>query len=135
MGGKLAVTKGSFAMPSLLRYPVTGLSATVFLEDEGPQRQRLRVEALDARVGRRGHIRVRGQLPLQPPPRRCVNTSCNVCLSSLAPGQRGKASSAAPLVHRATAHCMWLGQLAGIIQSLLNYIPATCIPGPDSVPV
>jgi hypothetical protein len=40
----------------------------VSLEDDGG---RLRVEAFDARVGRRGHIRMRGQLPLQPPPRRC----------------------------------------------------------------
>ena len=32
----------------------------VFFEDDGG---RLRVEALDARVGRRGHIRMRGQLP------------------------------------------------------------------------
>ena len=40
----------------------------VSLEDDGGW---LRVEAFDARVGRRGHIRMRGQLPLQPPPRRC----------------------------------------------------------------
>lgn len=47
----------------------------VFFEDDGG---RLRVEALDARVGRRGHIRMRGQLPLQPPPRRCF-TTCGRC--------------------------------------------------------
>lgn len=65
VGGHLTVGKGSFTCP-YLRYPVTGVAATVHVEEAGA----LRVEQLDARVGRRGHIKVRGHLPLQPPTRR-----------------------------------------------------------------
>lgn len=65
VGGHLLVGKGSFNCP-YLRYPVTGVAATVHVDEGGA----LRVEQLDARVGRRGHIKVRGHLPLQPPPRR-----------------------------------------------------------------
>lgn len=66
VAGNLTVGKGSFNCP-YLRFPLTGVSARVQLESgEGG----LRVEHLDARVGRRGFIKLRGQLPLQPPIRR-----------------------------------------------------------------
>ena len=65
VGGHVLVGKGSFNCP-YLRYPLTAVAATVHVEEAGV----LRVEQLDARVGRRGHIKLRGHLPLQPPTRR-----------------------------------------------------------------
>ena len=62
---QVLVGKGSFNCP-YLRYPLTAVAATVHVEEAGV----LRVEQLDARVGRRGHIKLRGHLPLQPPTRR-----------------------------------------------------------------
>jgi len=61
--GLATVVKATLAVPDLLARPLTGLSGAVRVAGE-----QLSVEGLEARLGRRGHLRVRGALPLRPPP-------------------------------------------------------------------
>ena len=62
MTGAATISRATVECP-LLRFPLTNLSAEVHASDN-----RLTVEALDARSGKRGHIRVRGSLPLHHAP-------------------------------------------------------------------
>ncbi|KAK9840821.1 hypothetical protein WJX81_007219 [Elliptochloris bilobata] len=59
--GAAQLSKAALVCP-WTRYPISNLSATVRLADNA-----LKVEALDAHVGRRGRIRVKGHLPLTAP--------------------------------------------------------------------
>jgi hypothetical protein len=61
--GAAHVSRATIVCP-ILKYPITNAGATVHFEDGC-----LRVEALEARVGRRGYIGVRGALPTAPLPR------------------------------------------------------------------
>lgn len=58
LSGVASVSKATLDCP-FLRFPLTNVSADVRAGDD-----RLTVEALEARCGRRGHIRVRGSLPV-----------------------------------------------------------------------
>lgn len=58
LSGSASISKATLDCP-VLRFPLTNVSAEVRAGDD-----LLTVEALEARCGRRGHIRVRGSLPV-----------------------------------------------------------------------
>ncbi|KAK9804274.1 hypothetical protein WJX72_004315 [[Myrmecia] bisecta] len=60
--GNAQINRAGIFCP-MLKYPMTNVGATVSIRNDV-----LKVEWLEARVGRRGHIRVKGSLPLRPPP-------------------------------------------------------------------
>jgi hypothetical protein len=81
--GSAQIHKATVAVPGALPRPVSGLNAIVRVRGNT-----LHVDTLEGRLGRKGHLRVKGTLPLRPP----------------APGSRGSAGAAwAALVSKADA--------------------------------
>ena len=81
--GTAQIHKATVAVPGALPRPVSGLNAVVRVRGNT-----LHVDTLEGRLGRKGHLRVKGALPLRPP----------------APGSRGSAGAAwAALVSKADA--------------------------------
>jgi hypothetical protein len=60
--GSAAVHKASIAAPGVLPRPLSNLGAAIRIRGNT-----LHVDALDGRLGRRGHLKVRGALPFRPP--------------------------------------------------------------------
>lgn len=59
VSGSAHVGRASVNCP-FLKYPITNFGGAVLFEDGA-----LRIEGLDARVGRRGHVHLKGALPVQ----------------------------------------------------------------------
>ena len=71
MDGSAYVGRASVNCP-FLKYPITNFGGAVFFEDG-----MLRIEGLDARVGRRGHVHLKGALPVVAARRCGLNYICD----------------------------------------------------------